>query len=140
MSDLNKMLLSGRLVRDPELRYLQSGTAVCNFSVATNRKYKNQNTNELVEEVTFVDITAWGKTGENISKFFSKGQPILVEGRMSQSTWEDKATGQKRSKLFVTLEQFHFFGTQRNGNGGTVKPNSEEFDGGYTGEDLPSDL
>ena len=108
MSSFNKVILLGRLTRDPELRVTPNGNHICKFSVATSRKFKGSD-GVLKEETTFVDIDTFGKQAEVISKYFSKGKPILVEGRLRLDQWESK-TGEKRSKLNVVLENFQFIG------------------------------
>lgn len=112
----NKVILMGNLTRDPELRQTQSGTSVCRFSIAVNRSYNAQDGSSR-DETCFVEIDCFGRTAENISKYFSKGKPILVEGRLRQDTWDDKQTGQKRSKLLVVLERFEFVGSRGDGAG-----------------------
>ncbi len=124
MSSFNKVILMGNLTRDPELRQTQSGTSVCRFSIAVNRSYNSQD-GSLRDETCFVEIDCFGKSAENVAKYFSKGKPILVEGRLRQDTWEDKQTGQKRTKLMVVLERFEFIGSARD-NGGSA--------GGYDAE------
>lgn len=112
MANYNKVILAGNLTRDPELRYLPQGTAVAEFSLAINRTYKNQ-AGENVEEVTFVEIAAYGRQGEVIAQYVKKGRPLLVEGRLKLDTWEDKQTQQKRSKMRVILEGFSFLDSNR---------------------------
>ncbi len=107
MASFNKVILAGNLTRDPELRYTPKGTAVARLGLACNRKWKSE-TGELKEEVTFVDVDAFGKTAETIGQYFKKGRPILIEGRLRYDTWEDKQTKQKKSKLGVVLENFQF--------------------------------
>lgn len=97
------------LTRDPELRVTPKGTAICQFGIAINTKFKDAAGADK-EEVTFVDVEAWGKQGEVVAKYFTKGKPIYLEGRLKQDTWDDKTTGQKRSKLKVVLEKFEFIG------------------------------
>lgn len=104
MSSFNKVLLMGNLTRDPELKYTPKGSAVCQFGMAVNRKWKDQ-AGELKEEVTFVDCTAWSATAEAISKYLRKGSPIFVEGRLAQETWDDKTTGQKRRRRASSLSR-----------------------------------
>jgi len=117
MANLNKVLLIGRLTRDPEMRNLPSGTAVVSFGLAVNRSYTNKNTNERVEETCFVDVDAWGKTGEVIARFMKKGRQIFIEGRLKLDTWERE--GQKHSKLKIVAEGFQFIdGDGRDGGGG----------------------
>ena len=107
MASFNKVILVGNLTRDPELRYTPKGTAVAKLGLAVNRKWTSES-GEQREEVTFVDIDAFGKQAETISQYLKKGRPILVEGRLRLDTWDDKQTGQKRSKLGVVLDNFQF--------------------------------
>ena len=107
MANFNKVILAGNLTRDPELRYTPKGTAVARLGIACNRKWKSE-TGEMKEEVTFVDVDAFGKTAETIGQYLKKGRPILIEGRLRYDTWEDKQTKQKKSKLGVVLESFQF--------------------------------
>jgi single-strand DNA-binding protein len=117
MANLNKVMLIGNLTRDPELRVTPKGTAICTFSIAVNRKFKDDSGGER-EEVTYVDIEAWGKSGENISKYVTKGRPLFVEGRLRLDQWEDKNTKEKRSRMKVVLENFQFLGGGRGEGGG----------------------
>ena len=115
MANLNKVMLIGNLTRDPELRVTPKGTAICQFSLAVNRKFKDESGGER-EEVTYVDIEAWGKQGETIAKYCTKGRPLFVEGRLRLDQWEDKTTKEKRSRMKVVLENFQFLGGgQRDG-------------------------
>src|SRR5689334_22789514 len=117
MPSLNKVLLMGNLTRDPELRVTPKGTPVCQFSLAINRQFKMES-GESREEVIFVDIEAWGKQGETIAKYCTKGRPLYVEGRLKLHQWEDKNTKEKRSRMRVVLEQFPFLGDGRGGGAG----------------------
>jgi single-strand DNA-binding protein len=107
--NVNKVFLGGNLTRDIELKYTQSNMAVGSFGVAVNRKYKKQDGNQ-VEETTFVDCVAFGKTAEVMAQHLHKGRPVFVEGRLKLDQWEDKNTGQKRSKLSVIVDNFQFVG------------------------------
>ena len=107
MASFNKVILAGNLTRDPELRYTPKGTAIARLGIACNRKWKSE-TGELKEEVTFVDVDAFGKQAETIGQYLKKGRPILIEGRLRLDQWEDKQSGQKKSKLGVVLESFSF--------------------------------
>jgi single-strand DNA-binding protein len=107
MASFNRVILAGNLTRDPELRYTPKGTAVARLGIACNRKWKSE-TGEMKEEVTFVDVDAFGKTAETIGQYLKKGRPILIEGRLRYDSWEDKQSGQKKSKLGVVLENFQF--------------------------------
>jgi single-strand DNA-binding protein len=128
MANLNKVMLIGNLTRDPELRVTPKGTAICTFSLAVNRKFKDESGGER-EEVTYVDIEAWSKQGETISKYCTKGRPLFVEGRLRLDQWEDKNTKEKRSRMKVVLENFQFLGSGR-GDGGGNRGGGEE--GGYS--------
>ena len=112
MSSYNKVILMGNLTRDPELRSLPSGTTVVNFGLAVSERWKDKNTGEQREEVCFVDIDAFGRQGEVVNEYFSKGKPILVEGRLRFRQWETDS-GEKRSKLSVTLDRFSFVGSRQ---------------------------
>ena len=117
MPALNKVLLMGNLTRDPELRVTPKGTPICQFSLAINRTFKMES-GETREEVTYIDIEAWGKQGETIAKYVTKGRPLYVEGRLRLDQWEDKTTKEKRSRMKVVLENFQFLGDSRGGGGG----------------------
>jgi len=116
MPSLNKVLLMGNLTRDPELRVTPKGTSICQFSLAINRQFKMES-GESREEVIYVDVEAWGKQGETIAKYVTKGRPLYVEGRLRLDQWEDKNTKEKRSRMKVVLEQFQFLGDSRGGGG-----------------------
>jgi len=117
MANFNKVILAGNLTRDPELRYTPKGTAIAKIGLAINRSWKTE-TGETREEVTFVDVDAFGRQAEVISQYLKKGRPILVEGRLKLDTWDDKQTGQKKSRLGVVLEAFQFLDSGRGGAGG----------------------
>ena len=117
MANFNKVILAGNLTRDPELRYTPKGTAVAKIGMAINRNWKSE-TGEMKEEVTFVDIEAWGRQAEVIGQYLKKGRPVLIEGRLRLDTWEDKNTHQKMSKLKVVLESFSFLDSRGEGGGG----------------------
>jgi single-strand DNA-binding protein len=121
MPALNKVLLMGNLTRDPELRVTPKGTPICQFSLAINRSFKMES-GETREEVIYVDIEAWGKQGETIAKYMTKGRPLYVEGRLRLDQWEDKNTKEKRSRMKVVLENFQFLGDSRGGGGGGGAP------------------
>lgn len=106
MSNLNRVLLTGNLTDDPNLKYVGDNTPVCNFALAANRHYRNRQ-GEQQQEVCFVDCEAWGHTAEVIHQRLSKGRPLLIEGRLRLDRWKTKA-GENRSKLRVVAERFHF--------------------------------
>jgi len=115
MANLNKVLLIGNLTRDPELRVTPKGTSICTFSLALNHKWRDESGTQR-EEVTYVDIEAWGKVGETIAKYVSKGRPLFVEGRLRLDQWEDKTTREKRSRMKVICENFQFLGAKPAGS------------------------
>jgi len=127
MASYNKVMIMGRLTRDPELRYTPKGSAVADIAIAVNRVYTAEN-GERREEVTYVDVTLWAKQAEVVGQYLKKGSPIFIEGRLQMDTWEDKATGQKRSKLKVVGENFQFLDSRRDGEG------DEQGNGGAGGQ------
>jgi single-strand DNA-binding protein len=108
MPNINKVIVAGHFTRDPEVRFTGKGTAIANFGVAVNRKWKSGS--EEKEEVAFLDCVAWAKQAETIGSSFKKGSPILIEGRLKTESWDDKQTSQKRSKNVIVVESFHFVG------------------------------
>lgn len=118
MGNYNKVLLMGNITRDIEVRTLPSQMSVAQIGIAVNRKWRDSNSGELREEVTFVDCEAFGKTAENIAKFFAKGKPIFLEGRLKLDQWKDKTDGSNRSKLKVIIESFEFVESKGGGGGG----------------------
>ena len=114
MPSYNKVILLGNLTRDPELRVTPKGTATCQLGLAVNRQFKDES-GATRDETTFVDVDAWGRQAETISKYCTKGKPLLIEGRLKLDSWEDKTSGQKRSKLKVVLENFQFVGSREGG-------------------------
>lgn len=107
MASTNSVHILGNLTRDPEVRYTPKGSAVCDLSIACNRVWYDDQ-NQKHEETDFIDVTVFGKSAENVGKFVGKGLRIHVQGRLKQETWEDKATGNKRSKLKVIADQVTF--------------------------------
>ncbi|MGA2246557.1 MAG: single-stranded DNA-binding protein [Verrucomicrobiota bacterium] len=110
MASFNKVILVGNLTRDPELRYTPKGTAIAKLGLAVNRVWTNE-AGEKKEEVTFVDVDVFGRTAENVGQYMRKGRPILVEGRLRLDQWDDKQTGQKKSRLGVVAETVQFLGS-----------------------------
>ena len=106
---INCVLIGGNLTRDPELKFLPDGTAVCNFNVVVNEKYTDKK-GEKKENVCFVEVVAWKKTAELAAEYLRKGSPVVVEGKLAQDNWEDKETGKKRSKTKLTASKVHFVG------------------------------
>ena len=135
MASFNKVILMGNLTRDPELRYTSGGTAIAKLGLAVNRVWRDAE-GQQKEETTFVDVDAFGKQAETLGQYMQKGRPILVEGRLKLDQWEDKNTGQNRSRLGVVRERFSFVGGgggQADGGGAapqqSAPPPSEPADG-----------
>src|SRR5262245_40632724 len=149
MASFNRVILVGNLTRDPELRYIPSGTAVTDVGLAVNDRRKNAQ-GEWVEDTTFVDVTLWGRTAEVASEYLNKGAPVLIEGRLKLDTWEKD--GKKNSKLRVIGERMQMLGARQGGGssgggprGGKQQPQPHEMEpaeaGAYeSGGDLPPDL
>jgi single-strand DNA-binding protein len=121
MASFNKVILVGNLTRDPELRYTPKGTAIAKIGVAVNRVWTNE-AGEKKEEVTFVDVDVFGRTAENVGQYMRKGRPILIEGRLRLDQWDDKQTGQKKSRLGVVAETVQFLGSPGGGGEGGAAP------------------
>ena len=107
MASFNKVILIGNLTRDVELKYLPKGTAVCNLSMAVNRRWKTE-AGEEKEDVYFAECKAFGKQAETIAQYVKKGHPLMVEGRLTREEWDDKKTGDKRSTTRIMIETFQF--------------------------------
>lgn len=142
----NKVILLGRLTRDPELQYLQSGTAVARCGIAVNHNYTDRQTGEKKEDVCFVDLDAFGRTAETMNEYLQKGREVLIEGRLRFRTWETD-DGQKRSKHDIFVERFSFVsGRQEDGadgggfdrtGGESTQPTSDQTAGGGASDDEP---
>ena len=148
MRGFSKAIIAGNITRDPELRSTPGGASVCSFSVAINRVFKDSSGTQK-EEVSFIDCSAWGKLGEMISQYAKKGSSVLVSGRLSQRTWEDKTSGQKRSRVEIVVEDFNFAGAsernsepRNNSNNYNNEPAAQENESGYSDDmgDEPIDL
>ena len=123
MASLNKVMLIGNLTRDPELKYIPSGSAVGTLNMAVSRKYKAQD-GSLKDDVCFVRVTVWGKPAENCNEYLGKGSPVYIEGRLQYKTWEKD--GQKRSSLDVVAERVQFLGGKKKGAAGEDEAVPEE--------------
>jgi len=121
MASFNKVILVGNLTRDPELRYTPKGTAIAKIGLAVNRVWTSES-GEKKEEVTFVDVDVFGRTAENVGQYMRKGRPILIEGRLRLDQWDDKQTGQKRSRLGVVAETVQFLGSPTGGSSDGAAP------------------
>ena len=125
----NRLILGGRLTRDPETRYTASQTAVVRFGLAVNNRRKDAS-GEWVEDPHFFDVTIWGKRGEAFAKYHRKGDPAFLEGELRYSTWHDRATGEKRSKVSMTAHEWQFVGSKRDASSSSDSPKE-----GWTVED-----
>jgi single-strand DNA-binding protein len=132
MPNLNKVMLIGNLTRDPEIKYTPKGTAIAAFGLAVNRNYTTE-TGEKREEVTFIDLEAYARLAEIIGEYCKKGRPIFVEGRLKLDQWDDKQSGQKRSKMKVVVETMQLLGSREGGGGGGDYP----AEGGHSGPAQP---
>jgi single-strand DNA-binding protein len=115
MSSFNKVIELGNIVRDPEIKYSANGVAIANFTLAVNNRYKKGD--EMKEDVVYVDVTCFNKQAESVGEYCQKGDTVLIDGRLTQSNWEDRETGQKRSKLGVTAQLVNFIKLQKKSDG-----------------------
>jgi single-strand DNA-binding protein len=141
MASYNRVILLGNLTRDPELRYLPSGMAVADIGLAVNDRRKNAN-GDWVDEATFVDITLWERTAQIAGEYLSKGSPVLIEGRLKLDTWDDKQTGQKRSKLKVIGDRMQLLGAKGQGGpeGGRPAPRPAASNNAYSQPSPPDEV
>ncbi len=147
MRGFAKAFVAGNITRDPEMRATPNGSQVANFSIAVNRVFKSTDGTQQ-EQVSYLECVAWGKTGETIAQYTKKGSPILVIGRLEQRSWEDKTTGQKRSRTEIIVEDFTFLGggagaTGASAGGGAPRATSsrstKKVEDDFVPEDLPED-
>jgi single-strand DNA-binding protein len=124
MASFNKVILLGNLTRDPEVRYTPKGSAVCDLGIAVNRVYTTEG-GERREEVTFVDVVLWARLAEIAGEYLKKGRPVFIEGRLQMDTWDDKQTGQKRTKLRVVGESMQLLGGRPGGAAGASEIGEE---------------
>ena len=124
MASFNKVIILGNLTRDPEIRYTPKGSAVCDLGIAVNRQYTLEN-GERREEVTYVDVVLWSRLAEIAAEYLKKGRPVFIEGRLQLDTWDDKQSGQKRSKLRVIGENMQMLGS-RGGGGAPAEAGDED--------------
>jgi len=142
---MNLAIIKGNLTRDPELRYTPNGKAIASFGVAVNEVWKTE-AGEKMEKCHFFDVDAWGRTAENVAQYFKKGKPILVEGKLQMDAWDDKQTGQKRTKVKIVMSRFHFCGDNKGGSTQASAGEGSQPDANYeapqadakdTGDDVP---
>ena len=124
MANLNRVLLIGNLTRDPEVRYTPKGTAVADIGIAVNRVYSGED-GEKKEEVTFIDVTLWARQAEVAQEYLKKGRQVFIEGRLQLDTWDDKQTGQKRSRLRVVAENMQMLGSRGDSEAGSTAPGTQ---------------
>src|SRR2546423_12167532 len=136
MASFNKVILLGNLPRDPEVRYTPKGTAVTELGMAVNRVYTAEN-GEKREETTFVDVTLWGRTAEIAGEYLKKGRPVFIEGRLQLDTWDDKQSGQKRSKLKVVGEGLQLLGGRPGGGSGSGGGGGDDEGGSRSSRSAP---
>lgn len=136
MRGFSKAIIAGNLTRDPELRTTQSGASVCSFAVAVNRNYRDASGNNQ-ESVSFLDCVAWGKLGETIHQYKKKGEGILVSGRLEQRSWDDKESGQKRSRVEIVLDDCTFLSDR--GEGAAASRSTSGAAPEIVPEDVPED-
>lgn len=138
MRGFSKAIITGNLTRDPELRTTPNGATVCSFSVAVNRVYRDAS-GEQKEDVSFIDCSAWGKLGEMINQYAKKGSGVLVSGRLDQRSWEDKTTGQKRSRVEIVVEDFNFTSNANRDGSNSYSPSDSAPNEAPT-NDIPEDI
>ena len=125
MASFNKVILLGNLTRDPEVRYTPKGSAVCDLGIAVNRVYTTDS-GEKREEVTYVDVVLWARLAEIAGEYLKKGRPVFIEGRLQMDTWDDKQSGQKRTKLRVVGESMQLLGSRPAGTGAAAETAGED--------------
>ena len=140
MRGFSKAIIAGNLTRDPELRTTPSGASVCSFSVAVNRVYRDTSGDQK-EDVSFIDCSAWGKLGEMINQYAKRGTGVLVSGRLDQRSWEDKNTGQKRSRVEIVVEDFNFTSNaNRDGGSSYQGGSSSQESSAPSADEIPDDI
>ncbi len=140
MANINRVTITGNLTRDPDLRSLPSGMAVCELGVAVNHRRKDNATDQWIEEPNFFNVVVFGSQGENCAQYLSKGRPVAVDGRLRWSSWEDKNGGGKRSKVEIVANVVQFLGGRGDDNqGGGGQQQQAQSNQGFAGSDVPAD-
>lgn len=139
MASFNRTILLGNLTRDPEVRQSQSGTTVCKASIAVNDRVPD-GSGGYRDEASFFDMVIFGKQAESFERFFSKGRPVLVEGKLRQNRWEDRESGQKRSKIEVVVDRWHFVDSRESGRDSAPAPAATQTDAGGSGFPAAADF
>jgi single-strand DNA-binding protein len=125
-TNINRVVITGNLTRDPELRSTNSGTSVCGLRVAVNTRRKDPSTGEWTDKANYFDVTVWGAQGENCAQYLQKGRPVAVDGRLEWREWEEKETGRKRQSIDIIADSVQFLGSREGGeNGGRFTPQSD---------------
>ena len=125
-TNLNRVVITGNLTRDPELRHTGGGTAVCSLRVACTTRRKDQSSGEWVDKPNYFDVTVWGAQGENCANYLSKGRPVAIDGRLECREWQDKESGKNRQSIDIIAESVQFLGSRDGGeNGGRFTPQSD---------------
>ena len=144
MRGFSKAIVAGNLTRDPEMRATPSGAQACNFTIAVNRVFKGNDGNQQ-EQTSFIDCVAWGRSGETISQYVKKGSALLVSGRIEQRSWDDKTSGQRRSRVEIIVEDFSFIGGESGRGGGapraakTDTSSTSDTGADFVPDDVPAD-
>lgn len=140
MANINRVTITGNLTRDPDLRSLPSGMAVCELGVAVNHRRKDNATDQWIEEPNFFNVVVFGSQGENCAQYLSKGRPVAVDGRLRWSSWEDKNGGGKRSKVEIVANVVQFLGGRGDDNqGGGGQQQQAQSNQGFASSDVPAD-
>ncbi len=146
MRGFSKAIIAGNVTRDPEMRATPSGAQACNFTIAVNRVFRGSDGGQQ-EQTSFIDCVAWGKSGETIAQYVKKGSALIVSGRIEQRSWEDKTSGQRRSRVEIVVDDFSFVGGGDGGgsgrSGGSSRPSaakaSAPAEDDFTPDDMPED-
>lgn len=146
MRGFSKAIIAGNVTRDPEMRATPSGAQACNFTIAVNRTFRGGD-GEQQEQTSFIDCVAWGRSGETIAQYVKKGSGLIVSGRIEQRSWEDKTSGQRRSRVEIVVDDFSFVGGGDGGgsgrSGGSSRPSaakaSAPAEDDFTPDDMPED-
>ena len=126
-TNINRVIITGNLTRDPELRSTGSGMSVCSLRIASNTRRKDNQSGEWVDKANYFDVTVWGRQGENAAQYLSKGRPVAIDGRLEWREWQDKDSGQKRQAVEIVADNVQFLsaGEQGGGNSGGFTPRSD---------------
>lgn len=145
MRGFSKAIIAGNVTRDPEMRATPSGAQACNFTIAVNRVFRGSDGGQQ-EQTSFIDCVAWGKSGETIAQYVKKGSALIVSGRIEQRSWEDKTSGQRRSRTEIVVDDFSFVGSGDSSRGGgarssaVAKPEAAADAGDdFTADEMPED-